>query len=85
VSLLLAGCGDSRTSVPDLSAPAAPVAFRTAHFPTAGITLQIPRTWVVIPGHGALVSTVSSRTAIVARAVFGRLESSLLLTAATTA
>ena len=37
-----------------------------AHFPTAGITLQIPRAWVVVPGHGALVSTVSSGTAIVA-------------------
>lgn len=65
-SLLLAGCGDSRTSVPNLSAPAAPVAFRSVHFPTAGITLQIPRTWVVVPGHGPLVSTVSSGTAIVA-------------------
>ncbi len=52
--------------MPNLSAPAAPVAFRTVHFPTAGIALEIPRTWVVVPGHGALVSTVSSGTAIVA-------------------
>jgi hypothetical protein len=65
-SLLLAACGDSRSTVPNLAAPVAPVAFRTVHFPSAGVTLQIPWTWVLVPGHGALVSTVSSGTAIVA-------------------
>jgi hypothetical protein len=62
----LAGCGNSRTPVPNLLAPAAPNGFRTLTFPADGVRLRAPLDWAVGQGRGSLVTTLSSGTAVVA-------------------
>ncbi len=63
---VLAGCGNSRTTVPSLTTPAPPAGFRPLRFPAAGLSLQAPRNWNVTAGHGRLLTTVSSGDAVVA-------------------
>ncbi len=64
--LLLGGCGNSRTPAPNVQAPAPAGAVRALSYPTYGISLQVPRNWV-LEGPGApLLATVSSGKAVVA-------------------
>jgi len=62
--LVLAGCGNSRAPVPNLSQPATPTSFRTLTF--AGVTLQAPSNWSVVNERPPLVTVVASGTAVVA-------------------
>lgn len=63
---LLAGCGNSRTPVPDLARPAAPEGFRTLTVGSAGISLATPRNWTVSAQTAPLVLTLNSGPAVVA-------------------
>lgn len=64
-TLLLAGCGYSRTAAPSPGQPAMPGAMRTLSYPHAGLRFRAPKDWTVWPGHGRLVTTVSSGAAVV--------------------
>lgn len=64
--VLLAGCGNSRTAVPSVTAPAAPQGSRTLRYATAGVELQAPGNWSVEPQQPPLVTVVSSGAAVVA-------------------
>jgi hypothetical protein len=64
--LLAAGCGNSRTVVPDLSVPAAPHGFRKLTVTSAGVSLITPRNWTVSSQTAPLVLTLNSGTAVVA-------------------
>jgi hypothetical protein len=66
LSAAFAGCGNSRTPVPNLSTPVAPNGFRTLTFRAAGLELQAPSNWVVSAGRGRLVTVLSSGAAVVA-------------------
>jgi hypothetical protein len=63
---VIAGCGYSRPAVPDLSAPARPIDFRTLDFRTAGVALTVPMNWLAGGGKASLVSVISSGPAIIA-------------------
>lgn len=63
---LIAGCGNARTRVPNLTRPAATVGFRTLRFPAAGISVSAPRNWQVIPQQPPLVTVVASGNAVIA-------------------
>jgi hypothetical protein len=65
-ALLLAGCGNSRTPVPDLNVPAAPVGFRTLRLSQAEVSLITPRNWTVTGQSAPLVLTLNSGPAVVA-------------------
>jgi hypothetical protein len=66
VLVLLAGCGNSRTPVPDALSPLTPHAFRTLRFPGARVRLRAPTDWFVDRGRGSLIATVASGPAVVA-------------------
>jgi hypothetical protein len=65
-ALFIAGCGNSRTAVPDLSAPAAPHGFRKLTVSSAGISLNTPRNWTVTSQTAPLILTLNSGPAVVA-------------------
>jgi hypothetical protein len=66
LAALLAGCGNDRTPVPDLSLVPAPKAFREAPFDEAGVRFRAPTNWRVVPGSAPQVATVAIGTAQVA-------------------
>lgn len=66
VGALLAGCGNDRTPVPDLSLVPAPKAFREAFFDEQGVRFRAPTNWRVVPGTDPQVATVAIGTAQVA-------------------
>ncbi len=57
--LAIAGCGRSHT----LSAANA---FRTLHYPSAGISLRAPAGWSTTTGEGPLIATFTSGSSVVA-------------------
>lgn len=59
LAVLLAGCGNERTPVPDLAAVPAPPAFRDAFFDEQGIRFRAPTNWRVVPGDPPHVATVA--------------------------
>jgi hypothetical protein len=63
--LALGGCGDSRTPVPSLSQPAAPLGFHTLGFQRSGVTLIAPKNWIVLPQQSPVVTVVASGAAFV--------------------
>jgi hypothetical protein len=63
---LLAGCGNSRTPVPDATQPAAPQGFRTLTLSAAGVRLAAPVNWTVAGQRAPLLLTAGSGTALVA-------------------
>lgn len=65
-AVLLAGCGNDRTPVPDLSLVPAPKAFREAFFDEQGVRFRAPTNWRVIAGTSPQVATVAIGTAQVA-------------------
>jgi hypothetical protein len=70
--LLVAGCGNSRTPVPDASVPAAPAGFRTLRLTHAAVSLVTPRNWTVTGQSAPLVLTLNSGPAVVALWRFAR-------------
>ncbi len=64
--LLLAGCGNARTLVPDPTQPVAPTGFRTLTLAQAGVRMSAPRNWTVSGAGPPLVVTLESGTAVVA-------------------
>ena len=66
LSVLLAGCGNDRAPVPDLSLVPAPKAFRDVFFEQQGVGFRAPTNWRVVPGEGARVATVAIGSAQVA-------------------
>jgi hypothetical protein len=62
----IAGCGNSRTPVPDLSRPAAPAAFVRLDWRKANVSLRVPGNWTVRGEQAPLVAVVSSGPAIIA-------------------
>ncbi len=66
-ALLLAGCGNERTPVPDVATPLDPVNRREVVLEAAGISFQAPGNWYdTDPPRGALVGGVESGPAVVA-------------------
>lgn len=66
IAALLAGCGNDRTPVPDLSLVPAPKAFREAFFDEQGVRFKAPTNWRVVPGADPQVATVAIGSAQVA-------------------
>ncbi len=60
ISAVLAGCGNSRTSPPDLNAAAMPDGFSHMAFPASGLRVSVPRDWRVIPGASPQVVVLQS-------------------------
>ena len=56
---LLAGCGNDRAPVPDLSLVPAPKQFRVAEFDEQGVRFRAPTNWRVVAGEGSQVATVA--------------------------
>jgi hypothetical protein len=63
--VLLAGCGNSATSVPDVSIPRTPRDWVAAN-PPGGVHLRIPSNWDKQPATGPLIAAVFSGRATVA-------------------
>jgi hypothetical protein len=70
--LVVAGCGNSRTPVPDTSRPAAPQGFRTMKLTQFGVSLATPRNWTVTGQSAPLILTLNSGPAVVALWRFAR-------------
>jgi hypothetical protein len=66
VCTVLAGCGNARTSPPDLSTPATPDGFSHTAYPAAGLRFNAPRDWRSIPGSSPQVVILQSGLATVA-------------------
>jgi hypothetical protein len=64
--VLVAGCGNSRTPVPNIDRPAPPAGFRSLTVGSAGIRLVTPRNWTVSNQTAPLVLTLNSGPAVVA-------------------
>jgi len=64
--LVLGGCGNSRTPVPNLQPPAPPGAVVQLRYPAYGISLRVPSNWVQEGAGAPLLATVSSGKAVVA-------------------
>jgi hypothetical protein len=62
----IAGCGNSRTPVPNPLAPAPAKGFRAIALPAAGVSVNAPRTWTVTSGRGPLMEVISSGAAVIA-------------------
>ena len=59
VAVLLTGCGNDRTPVPDLGLIPAPKGFRDAEFKAEGVQFRAPTNWRVVPGSDAQLATVA--------------------------
>ncbi len=62
----LAGCGNSRTPLPDLNQPVAPRGFRTLRLRQAGVAITVPRDWGLERSKPPLVAVIASGSAVVA-------------------
>ena len=62
----VAGCGNSRTPLPNLITPAQPQGTRSLTYPHSGIEFTAPVNWTVSTGRAPMVATVTSGAAIVA-------------------
>jgi hypothetical protein len=58
-AVVLAGCGNDRTSPPEIGRIPAPAAFRDAVFAEQGVFLRAPTNWRVVPGDAPQVATVA--------------------------
>jgi hypothetical protein len=65
--LIAAGCGNERTPVPSVTAPAVARAFHTVSYAHAGgVTLSVPESWTSRRVKAPLIGTVSSGSAMIA-------------------
>ena len=58
-AILLAGCGNERTPVPELGLIPAPKGFRDAEFKAQGVQFRAPTNWRIVPGSDAQLATVA--------------------------
>ena len=58
-AVLLAGCGNDRTPVPELGLIPAPKDFRDAEFKAQGVQFRAPTNWRIVPGSDAQLATVA--------------------------
>ena len=58
-AVLLAGCGNDRTPVPELGLIPAPKGFRDAEFKAQGVQFRAPTNWRIVPGSDAQLATVA--------------------------
>jgi hypothetical protein len=65
-ALVLAGCGNSRTRVPDVRTPDAPQGSRDVRLRAAGIRFKAPVNWPDLPAQGARAGGIQSKTATLA-------------------
>jgi hypothetical protein len=66
LTLVAAGCGDSRTSPPYLAGASAPNGFSRASFPADGLSFRAPTNWALTSGHPPQVATVHDGLATLA-------------------
>jgi hypothetical protein len=59
-AVLLVGCGNDRTSPPEIGLIKAPGGFRTVSYPAQGVSLRIPRNWRAEVGEGTRVTTLNA-------------------------
>jgi len=57
--LLLAGCGNDRTPIPELGLIPAPKGFRDAEFKAEGVRFRAPTNWRIVPGDETQLATVA--------------------------
>ena len=62
----LSGCGNSRTPVPNASAPAPAKGFRMVTLSAAHIAVEAPQSWALATGRAPLVAVISSGNAVIA-------------------
>jgi hypothetical protein len=60
VAVALPGCGNDKTSPPDLGRVGAPAAFRDARYPADGVVFRAPVGWRAIPGRAPQIVTVAT-------------------------
>jgi hypothetical protein len=70
----LAGCGNSRTPVPDVTRSADPTGWTSAQYPAAGVRVRLPRNWPLAPGTAPAVASATSGRATVALWRYPRTE-----------
>ena len=58
-AILVAGCGNERTPVPELGLIPAPKGFRDAEFKAQGVQFRAPTNWRIVPGSDAQLATVA--------------------------
>ena len=58
-AVLLAGCGNERTPVPELGLIPTPKAFRDAEFEAQGVQFRAPTNWRVVDGEDPHLATVA--------------------------
>ena len=58
-AMLLAGCGNDRTPVPELGLIPAPKEFRDAEFKAQGVQFRAPTNWRIVPGADPQLATVA--------------------------
>ncbi|HWE32467.1 MAG TPA: hypothetical protein VG410_03225 [Solirubrobacteraceae bacterium] len=63
MALLLAGCGESRTPVPNVNVPAAPRSYIRLSFPRIGVSFYAPKNWTRVNGRGFAV--IASASAVI--------------------
>jgi hypothetical protein len=63
---LAAGCGNSRTLLPDVNHPVAPSGFQALAYPASGVSLEVPSNWSVVRQRAPVVAVITSGTAVVA-------------------
>jgi hypothetical protein len=69
---MIAGCGTSRTAVPNAAVPAVPSGYTGAGFPAVGIRFSFPSNWTRLGFGLPLDATISSGPAVVALWRFAR-------------
>jgi hypothetical protein len=58
-AVLLAGCGNARTPVPDLGLIPSPKGFREAPYTAKGVAFKAPTNWRVVDGEDTQLATVA--------------------------
>lgn len=71
-ALLLAGCGNSRTPIPDIGLIPGPGAFRVVRYP--GVSIRVPDNWRVFEGDAPQVATIAIGNAQIAIWRYKRVE-----------
>ena len=73
-AVALAGCGNSRTPVPDVTRAIAPAGWTRADYPAAGLRVSLPRGWALASGTAPSVASATSGRATVALWRYPRTE-----------
>lgn len=74
LAVLVAGCGNEATPVPDVTAIRPPAGSVAASYPRLGLRFRVPANWRLRAGRAPLVATVASGTATIALWRYRRTE-----------